>query len=995
MTMNLRISLWRAVAFVVVACKAALSADGLVQNPQFDRGAEQPEGWTLSGGKGRWLNRQMLEVTGTGEDSNSWQSPCRLAPATLYRFQFLGRRASGSGGAITGPASVNHDWPDLQRDWQWRGHVFRTSDNAGLETLRLGQWHATGTLQFDAVRLRRVLAVHRQCGPLVLGDGESIRGGVYTFHGSFNHDGSNYHRVLSSFTSGFNSNRWSFGGNAHVTYCFAVPGCRLASGRLAVSVNYHTVGACLVEVSRNLSDWRTVGRGQGVGEITGQVPAELLPADTLYARLRGVEKRNSFQVSRVDFEARLDGSAPEATGATSFADLETESPQVAVRKIVSRTMNGQTEFSVEVANLAPAARKVTLRQGARATERQIAAGKTACFSVALAAHAPGEHRLQLELQPEGGPPARVSLLVFVPDYNRADYGALLTAAGASTAVWWCPATHKIPRIRTLPTRVEQAATMSAAGNDHEAVQIVVCPRHELRGLTVAAGTLRGPAGATIPAANVRVLRAYYHFVDAPTDRTGVRDFWPDALPPVDRPLDVAAGQNQPLWVLVHVPADARPGDYAGTVQLKARGFQAAVPLRLHVWRFALPERNHLETAFGLSPAMIFRYHQLKTEADRRRVLDLYFQSFAEHRISTYDLTPLDRIRVKFMPEARPPRAELDFTAFDAELTRVRERFHFTNFRLPIEGMGGGTFQSRREPRIGRYEETTPEYQAMFASYVQQLEAHLRAKGWLSMAYVYWFDEPAPKDFAFVRNGMLRLKKYAPGLARMLTQEPVDELIGSVNLWCPISYRYDHAMAEQRRAAGERFWWYVCCGPKAPYCTLFIDHPATELRIWLWQTWQRGIVGNLVWESNYWTSANAYPDAPQNPYQDPMGYVSDGALGRGVKHYWGNGDGRFLYPPEAAAVPGASGPDPVIAPPVTSLRWEMLREGIEDYEYLYLLRDLVAQRRTRLTPERVRQLESLLEVPPSITRDMTTFTTDPAPLYARRAQIAQAIESLIE
>jgi len=95
------------------------------------------------------------------------------------------------------------------------------------------------------------------------------------------------------------------------------------------------------------------------------------------------------------------------------------------------------------------------------------------------------------------------------------------------------------------------------------------------------------------------------------------------------------------------------------------------------------------------------------------------------------------------------------------------------------------------------------------------------------------------------------------------------------------------------------------------------------------------------------------------------------------------------------MPGASGPDPVIAPPVTSLRWEMLREGIEDYEYLYLLRDLVAQRRTRLTPERVRQLESLLEVPPSITRDMTTFTTDPAPLYARRAQIAQAIESLIE
>lgn len=990
--MNLRAFLLTAAAVAGIG-NPAVAADGLIQNPQFDRGQQQPEGWTLSGGQGRWFDRQVLEVSGNGRDSNSWQSPCRLEPATLYRFQFRGRRVSGSGMAISGPASANHDWTDLGSDWQWRGHVFRSRDNAGPDTLRLGQWCATGTLQFDAVRLGRVLAVHRQCGPMVLGDGESIHAGVYTFRGSFDREGTNYHRVLHSATAGFNSNRWSFGGKSELVYRFTIPGCRLTAGRAAVNVNYHTAGACRLEVSRDQHAWRSIGRGDRVGEVTGTLPADLLPADVLFVRVRGDEERNGFQVNRIDFEAQLAGPASEATGQTCFADLESESPQVAIREIVSREVAGRTEFSVTAANLGPATCQVTLRQGARSVDKPIAAGKTAVLAVTLAVQSPGDHRVPLELTTQGGQPTRASLVVHVPDYYRTDYGALLTPADASTAVWWCPAAHKIPRLRPLPTRVEHAATMSAARNDREAVQIVVRPTQELRGLTVTAGSLNGPAGATIPTANLRVLRAYYHFVDTPSDRTGVRDFWPDALPPADRPLDVAAGQNQPLWVLVHVPADARPGDYTGTLQLRAQGFQAAVPLRLHVWRFALPERNHLETAFGLSPGMIFRYHQLKTEADRRRVLDLYFQSFAEHRISTYDLTPLDHIRVKFLPEARPPRAELDFTAFDAELTRVRQRFHFTNFRLPLEGMGGGTFQSRHEPRIGRYDESTPEYQAMFASYVQQLETHLRAKGWLSMAYVYWFDEPAPKDFPFVRNGMLRLKKYAPGLTRMLTQEPVEELIGSVNLWCPISPRYDHAMAEQRRAAGERFWWYVCCGPKAPYCTLFIDHPAIELRVWLWQTWQRGIVGNLVWESNYWTSANAYPDRPQNPYQDPMGYVSDGTLGRGVKHYWGNGDGRFLYPPEAAAVPGASGPAPVIAPPVSSLRWEMLREGIEDYECLHLLRELVAKHRTRLAPERVRQLEALLEVPPSITSDMTTFVTDPAPLYARRAAIAQAIESL--
>ena len=59
-------------------------------------------------------------------------------------------------------------------------------------------------------------------------------------------------------------------------------------------------------------------------------------------------------------------------------------------------------------------------------------------------------------------------------------------------------------------------------------------------------------------------------------------------------------------------------------------------------------------------------------------------------------------------------------------------------------MGGGTFHERYPPQIGKFGEDTPQYQAMFSSYAEQLEEHLREKGWLSMAYVYWFDEPEPR-----------------------------------------------------------------------------------------------------------------------------------------------------------------------------------------------------------------------------------------------------------
>jgi len=185
----------------------------------------------------------------------------------------------------------------------------------------------------------------------------------------------------------------------------------------------------------------------------------------------------------------------------------------------------------------------------------------------------------------------------------------------------------------------------------EAVQIVLHPSKELKQLTATAGALSGPDGATIPAENVQVLRVYYHYVKTPTDNTSVRGWWPDALPPLIGPIDLPGGKNQPLWVLVHVPTDAKAGDYSGRVSLKAEGWSVDVPLRLHVWNFALPEANHIETAFGLSLGRAFHYQQVKSEADKRRVADMYLQSFADHRIGPYDPAPLDPIRVRFMPEA--------------------------------------------------------------------------------------------------------------------------------------------------------------------------------------------------------------------------------------------------------------------------------------------------------------------------------------------------------
>ena len=980
--------------------------DTLIPNPDFREGADLPAGWRLSAGPGRWLASDILEIEGRGQGSSYWWTNVTLKPGGVYLFRMVARHLDARGGCvITGPAPVNHDY-HLSESWQEYSHVFRMPDGPEQETLfRLGQWEPSGRVQFDKVELVRALPIYAQWDDCTLGDGEKLQDGVYSFEGLFARTGTNDHRVLHHATAGFNTNRWVFSEDREVVYKFDLPQTRFMTGQLAFSVNYATGGAIIAEVGRDGESRQEVARQEGVGSQDVGLPADLFPATAIFIRLRRIGAPSSIQVDQIAFRGKIDRSLPNLQGATTYAiwfpamkDISDLPVNVALDSRHGAMPSGLRLRARDGAKLKLNGKILDSQQTSQPLEivpMSDVAGQEREWKVTVPQLSPGQHRCLMTISAEDHPLGVLEIPWEVNEYYRTDYGELLEDQ-AKVVLWWCEADWKVPRDRPPPiasVKKNAAIHLSAARGDYESAQLVISPRSDCSLKSVRVGPLTHKAGATLSSDNITVSRVYYHYVHTPTDKTGVRDWWPDALPPLDGAIVLSEGRNQPLWITIHVPRDTPAGDYAGEITVESDAWEAKIPILLHVWNFALPERNHIETAFGFNHSLAFRYHNVSTEEEQRQLLDLYFQSFAEHRISPYNPTPLDPFVVRFDPQASPPGVKIDFTRFDRAMEKVLETFHFTNFQLRIQGMGGGTFHDRVEPTIAGFGESTPEYQAMFSGQVQQIEAHLREKGWLDMAYIYWFDEPEPKDYAFVRAGMERLKKYAPGLRRMLTEEPVEPLYGAVDIWCPVTPNYNHEIAELRRQHGERFWWYVCTGPKAPYCTLFIDHPATELRVWLWQTWQRKIDGILVWSTNYWTSSAAFPDGFQDPYEDPMGYVSGYSTPKGVKRHWGNGDGRFIYPPQIASVPGKTS-GPVIAKPVSSIRWEMLREGIEDFEMLWLLRDLLKQKGSRLSSERRKAIEALLTVPPEITTDMTTFTKSPKPIYDHRSKVAQAIEELI-
>jgi hypothetical protein len=562
------------------------------------------------------------------------------------------------------------------------------------------------------------------------------------------------------------------------------------------------------------------------------------------------------------------------------------------------------------------------------------------------------------------------------------------------AVWWCESGWKVGRERALPAKPpgEPApVSVSAARGEFEPVQVVLRAEKEGELKWAETTALRGKWAQAAPIA-VRLNEVAYVQVTHPTDETCEPGWYPDPLPPLQLPLALPAGKNQPLWLTFHVAREAKPGDYHGELRLTTSLGEVRVPLRVHVYDFALPEETHLKSALGLSARQVNRYHGLKQQEDKEAVFERYLSNFAEHRISPYSFYDYAPIDIRFTGQGTNKHARVDFTKFDRAAARWLGEAHFNTFMLPLRGMGGGSFHSRHLGELEGFQEGTPEFARLFGDYLGQVEAHLRERGWLPKAYTYWFDEPEPKDYDFVVEGMKRIHAAAPGIRRMLTEEPEPPLLGNVDIWCGLTPKWTPELVRERQKAGEEVWWYICCGPHAPYITEFIDHPGTELRLWPWQSWQYGVQGILIWETVYWTSPAAFPPPKlQDPWADPMSYKSGYGEKPGEIGHWGNGDGRFLYPPRRAT---AEGLPPCLDAPINSLRWENLRDGMEDYEYFWLLRqaaweELLYQGETEL----LKQARDLLKVPTDASQDLTHFTADPRVMLAHRDRVARLIERL--
>ena len=182
--------------------------------------------------------------------------------------------------------------------------------------------------------------------------------------------------------------------------------------------------------------------------------------------------------------------------------------------------------------------------------------------------------------------------------------ARLTARGAGVVrrprplhVWGYSVTQMLtPAHDDGPAQPPKELYLVGARNGAFSAQVVAAADRPTRGLGVRPTALKGPGGAVIAASAVEVR---YGLADAKVRRGPVYFSGLEVHPPALMPL---RGQQaiQPIWITVHVPADAPAGEYAGQVEISAQGERPlAVPLRLRVHGWSVPDSKEFFTFIGM------------------------------------------------------------------------------------------------------------------------------------------------------------------------------------------------------------------------------------------------------------------------------------------------------------------------------------------------------------------------------------------------------------
>jgi len=541
------------------------------------------------------------------------------------------------------------------------------------------------------------------------------------------------------------------------------------------------------------------------------------------------------------------------------------------------------------------------------------------------------------------------------------------AAGPSLRAW--PVDPHAKVFRDTQPGAAGAIKLRAARNEYEPGQFAIRSDERIQGLRVELSPLRHAAGGSaIGPKNLRCNFVGFIPIKKNTpvsEAIQVRKAPCDVPDPLleSRSMDLGPNATQPVWITVFVPKDAPAGQYRGEATVIAGQARATIPIELTVDPFTLPDQRHVLVTNWFTSGNIAKAHRVEPWSEAFwTVLARYAQDMAAHR-QNVALAPWDLIDV--VREA-DRRLAFNYKRFD-RFVEVFQRAGVAD-GIEITHVGGGSTGWGTDIRfspVHAYDRKTGKSLALgpeegLFPLLAALEKHLDERGWLAKAMIHIADEPCLLNLPSWKKASALVHKAAPRLRRIEAVE-MSDCAGALEVWVPKLSHFDRwRTAYEAQRSGNEFWYYICCHPYGNvYPNRFLDYPLSRVRVLHWINSSEDLRGYLHWGWNFWGN-------------DPFGPPSDELP---------PGDTHVVYP-------GSQGP-------IDSIRWEIQRESLEDFEYLELLAAKTAAVQKQCGPAAswVDPRRRALELSRRVVRAIGDTELDPAKIQAVRREIAAEIVAL--
>lgn len=531
-------------------------------------------------------------------------------------------------------------------------------------------------------------------------------------------------------------------------------------------------------------------------------------------------------------------------------------------------------------------------------------------------------------------------------------GALLLKESADCTLWKEAPYLKAPA-SGAPAGLKSSSTIeiAAAANESEPFQIVVTPKKKLSNVTLAFSPLKGKGGV-IPAGALSFRRVGFVNLKNPDNPT-LKGLNADPLLP-EQKGSAAANENLPFFVVAAVPAGTAPGIYDGEISvLSDAGVLGKFNLKLRVFDFQLPDSPHMRSYFYILPHPGYNVWDKRPLSEK---VENFHKLIKDHRMTGNQALwlPIPKWEIK-----NGSLIITDWSKFDAQAAYRINRYGQRNLPVPILTMKGdndgwfGPKGQRDKPGkspFGNFNLISPEGLKYAGQYAAAFTAHVKEKFPGTDFFAYIYDEPPAKVHADLKIFLDSLHKAAPDL-KILIPKLVTDQIGYVHTFAvPFAPGYYHPenQAAHMKKGGD-VWYYN-------WTVRLSNHDYIHNRLYSWKIYAGGGNGGLLWCTN-WT----YKDV--NPWTDfdRTGYGSGGAT--------------IFYPPRK---PGEGN--------ISSQRAAMIRESIDDFDYMRILEQLIDKSYPGVGRTRVMEiLKVLLPEPPF------GYVNDSHLLYRLRSELAEEIE----